>query len=80
MVNEECNHCNNVDAFVDSRNVGTFQAHFATRGFGGVLAENGFTNVAEFRKFNIGPIISDLSGRQLMLSSTKVLILIILNA
>jgi len=60
IVKEECNHCNNVEAFVDGRDVGSFEAHFVTRGFGGVLAENGFTNIAEFRKFDIAPIIPDL--------------------
>ena len=68
IVNEECNHCNNVDAFVDGKHVGSFEAHFATRGFGGVLAENGFSNIAEFRKFDIAPIIPDLSGRSVLLS------------
>ena len=63
VVEEECNNCDNVEAFVDGRSVGSFEAHFATRGFGGVLAENGFNNIAEFRKFDIAPIIPDLSGR-----------------
>ena len=62
IVNDECNHCNNVEAFVDGQQIGSFAAHFATRGFGGVLAENGFSNIAEFRKFDIAPIIPDLSG------------------
>ena len=64
IVNEECDQCNNVEAYIDSRKVGSFEAHFATRGFGGVLAENGFSNIAEFRNFDISPIIPDLSGRQ----------------
>ena len=61
IVNEECNHCNNVEAFIDGQKVGSFEAHFATRGFGGALAENGFNNIAEFRSFEIAPIIPDLS-------------------
>ena len=64
IVNEECDQCNNVEAYMDGRKVGSFEAHFATRGFGGVLAENGFNNIAEFRKFDISPIILDLSGSQ----------------
>ena len=64
IVNEECDQCNNVEAYMDRRKVGSFKAHFATRGFGGVLAENGFNNIAEFRKFDISPIIPDLSGKQ----------------
>ena len=62
IVNDECNNCKNVDVFVDGLQVGSFEAHFATRGFGGVLAENGFNNIAEFREFDIAPIIPDLSG------------------
>ena len=71
IVNEECNHCNNVNVFVDGLHVGSFEAHFATRGFGGVLAENGFNNIAEFRLFDIAPIIPDLSGMQLLFSNEK---------
>ena len=63
IVNEECNQCNNVEAFIDGRPVGSFEAHFTTRGFGGVLAENGFNNIAEFRSFDIAPIIPDLSDQ-----------------
>ena len=59
IVNEECNNCTNVMAYINGCKVGSFGAHFATRGFGGVLAENGFSNIAEFRKFDIAPIIPD---------------------
>merc|ERR1712227_329240 len=71
IVKEECNHCNNVEAFVDGRSVGSFEAHFATRGFGGVLAENGFNNIAEFRKFDIAPIIPDLSDKSITATATS---------
>ena len=73
IVKDECNHCNNVDAFVDGRYIGSFEAQFATRGFGGVLAENGFSNIAEFRNFDISPIIPDLSGKQYLKSSNNML-------
>ena len=63
IVNEECDNCKNIKAYIDGRYVGSFVAHFATRGVGGVLAENGFNNIAEFRKFDIAPIIPDLSGK-----------------
>jgi len=56
-VKDECDHCNNVDGYVNGHRVFSFEAHFATRGFGGALAENGFSNVVEFREFDIGPII-----------------------
>jgi len=56
-VKDDCDHCNNVDGYVNGHRVFSFEAHFATRGFGGALAENGFSNVVEFREFDIGPII-----------------------
>ena len=59
MVKEECNNCTNVDGFINGCKLFSFQSHFNTRGFGGVLAENGFSNVVEFRKFDIDPIIPE---------------------
>jgi len=56
-VKDDCDHCKNVDGYVNGDLVFSFEAHFATRGFGGALAENGFSNVVEFREFDIGPII-----------------------
>ena len=53
----------NINAYIDERFVGSFKGQFVTRGFGGVLAENGFNNVAEFRNFDIAPIIPNLSGK-----------------
>ena len=60
-VKGHCNHCNNVDGYVNGQRVFSFKAHFATRGFGGALAENGFSNVVEFRDFDIEPIIPSQS-------------------
>jgi len=51
----------NINAYIDEKLVGSFIGKFVTRGFGGVLAENGFNNVAEFRNFDIAPIIPNLS-------------------
>ena len=65
IVNEECNNCKNVNAFIDGTEVGSFEAHFTTRGFGGVLAENGFNNIAEFRNFDISPVIPKISGKMI---------------
>ena len=56
-VKDDCDHCNNVTGFVNGQIFFTFEAHFPTRGFGGALAENGFSNVVEFREFDIAPII-----------------------
>ena len=56
-VRDDCDNCDNVDGYVNGQLVFSFEAHFATRGFGGALAENGFSNVVEFREFDIGPII-----------------------
>ena len=53
----------NINAYIDEKLVGSFKGQFVTRGFGGVLAENGFTNVAEFRNFDIAPIVPNLSGK-----------------
>ena len=63
IVDKKCDQCKNVKAYIDNNFVGAFEAHFVTRGFGGVLAENGFNNIAEFRKFDIAPIIPDLSSK-----------------
>jgi len=60
-VKDNCDHCDNVDGYVNGQRVFSFEAHFATRGFGGALAENGFSNVVEFREFDIGPIIPSLA-------------------
>ena len=60
VVKEECSNCLNVEGFVNGCQVFSFQSHFNTRGFGGVLTENGFNNVVEFRKFDIDPIIPEL--------------------
>jgi len=62
-VKDDCDHCDNVDGYVDGQRVFSFEAHFATRGFGGALAENGFSNVVEFREFDIGPIIRSLPDK-----------------
>jgi len=51
----------NINAYIDKKLVGSFKGQFVTRGFGGVLAENGFNNVAEFRNFDIAPTIPNLS-------------------
>ena len=58
---DDCDHCDNVDGYVNGQRVFSFEAHFATRGFGGALAENGFSNVVEFREFEIEPIIPSQS-------------------
>ena len=58
---------NNINAYIDEKLVGSFKGKFETRGFGGVLAENGFTNVAEFRNFDIAPIVPNLSGKSILL-------------
>ena len=52
----------NINAYIDEKLVGSLVAKFLTRGFGGVLAENGFNNVAEFRNFDIAPIVPNLLG------------------
>ena len=52
-----------VNAYVNGRHIRTFEAHFTTRGFGGVLAENGFNNIAEFRNFDIAPIMPNTYGK-----------------
>jgi len=62
-VKDDCDHCDNVDGYVNGQRVFSFEAHFATRGFGGALAENGFSNVVEFREFDIGPIIRSLPDK-----------------
>ena len=59
LIDEDCDHCKNVNVYVNDQCVFSFKAHFHTRGFGGVLAENGFDIIAQFRKFNIDPIISN---------------------
>jgi len=63
-VNKKCDDCKNIKAYIDGQFVGSFKGHFITRGFGGVLAENGFNNIAEFRKFDIAPIVPNLSALQ----------------
>jgi len=65
-VKDDCDHCDNVDGYVNGQRVFSFEAHFATRGFGGALAENGFSNVVEFREFDIGPIIRSLPDPSLI--------------
>jgi len=50
----------NINAFIDEKIVGSFKGQFPTRGFGGVLAENGYNNLAEFRNFDIAPIVPNL--------------------
>jgi len=50
----------NINAFIDEKIVGSFKGQFQTRGFGGVLAENGYNNLAEFRNFDIAPIVPNL--------------------
>ena len=52
-----------VNAYVNGRLIKTFEAHFTTRGFGGVLAENSFNNIAEFRNFDIAPILPNTYGK-----------------
>ena len=69
MVEKKCSKCKNVKAFIDNRWVGSFEAYFQTRGEGGVLVENGFNNIAEFRNFDIAPIIPDLSSNQLIIEN-----------
>ena len=54
----------NVNAYLDDGKMGTFEAHFNTRGVGGVLVENGFNNIAEFRNFDIGPVISVMANNE----------------
>ena len=51
-----------VMAYLDGKVMGSFIAKFSTRGFGGVLAANGFNTVAEFRNFDVAPIISNSLG------------------
>ena len=60
-VKGDCDHCSNVDGYVNGQHIFSFEAHFETRGFGGALAENGFSNVVEFREFDIEPIIPSQS-------------------
>ena len=59
-----------INAFIDEKLVGSFKGQFVTRGFGSVLAENGFNNVAEFRNFDIAPIVPNLSGKSKPLLKT----------
>ena len=59
---EACQNCQNIDAYIDDRKVGSFEGRFTTRGFGGVLAENGNNNIAEFRNFDIAPIVPSFTG------------------
>merc|ERR1711921_38805 len=60
----------NINAFIDEKIVGSFKGQFQTRGFGGVLAENGYNNLAEFRNFDIAPIIPNLSGEEFCVNIT----------
>ena len=46
-----------VDAHINGLKHGNFHSHFTPRGFGGVLVANGYNNVAEFRNFDISPIL-----------------------
>ena len=57
-----------MNAYVNGRVIRTFEAHFTTRGFGGVLAENGFNNIAEFRNFDISPIMPNSYGKYVLLN------------
>ena len=44
-----------VDVFVNDVSIGHFTAKFTTRGYGGVILLNGWSNVAQFRNFDISP-------------------------
>jgi len=43
---------------VNDQVIGSFKAHFTTRGYGGVLLINGFNNVAQFRDFDVSPVLA----------------------
>ena len=38
----------------------TFKASFTTRGYGGVLVANGYSNVVQFRNYDVAPQIAEL--------------------
>lgn len=47
-----------VRVYLDDELLGSFQAYFTTRGSGGALVANGFNNVAEFRNYDVSPILA----------------------
>jgi len=47
-----------VKVFLDDKLLGSFKASFTTRGSGGALVANGFNNVAEFRNYDVSPILA----------------------
>jgi len=51
----------NVFITLNDVSLGSFQASFPTRGYGGVLVANGFDNTALFRNYDVAPILANLS-------------------
>jgi len=50
-----------VKVFLNDVTLGLFKAQFTTRGLGGALVLNGFSNLAEFRNFDVSPILATLN-------------------
>ena len=49
-----------VELFMGAKKIGTFTAKFSTRGYGGVIVANGYKNTAQFRNFDVAPILTTL--------------------
>jgi len=56
VVNEE----KKVNIFLNDKEIGSFEATFTTRGYGGLMVATGFRNVVQFRDFNLSPVITEL--------------------
>ena len=50
----------NVDLFLNNKAIGHFKAKFATRGYGGAIFANGYSNVVQFRNFKVSPILTGI--------------------
>ena len=45
--------------FVNGKKLGEFSAKFTTRGYGGIIVATGYRNVAQFRNFDVSPVLSN---------------------
>ena len=50
----------NVDLFLNGKVIGHFNAKFTTRGYGGAIVANGYSNVVQFRNFKVSPILTGI--------------------
>ena len=46
-----------VKLFLDNVQIGSFNAFWSTRGYGGLIVANGYANLVFFRDFDVSPIV-----------------------